>query len=369
MKMKKRKRKKIKLKKRSLACYNKALKLKRLYYTVHKNNDAFILFIKHYKNILFLNKIISNIRLKENTDNILPSTFKYYQKDITIKPFWNDTINKLSKKLFLPTDENMTKIDNFTNVFKKTWFLTEFYKSKQDVDYEMNVNVDYNFNRKTKKTRIVDLYLDKKQKSLLKRFIGIYRYFYNRTIEYINNYDKKNRTSHYFINPRDEKTKINVQIPETLTYVNKKGVKVTIKYNPFKMENLRSILKNNYPEWLNIKYPSHLVDQAIKEACTAFTTNIKKYNRTHKIFDLKYKLSKNKNQTIKIDSVYFSQNKNSFFNTFRFNNEKVLDNIKSSDNFYIYEKKMSNLTWNKILNKWKLCILGELRLSRLLILQ
>jgi putative transposase len=123
------------------------------------------------------------------------------------------------------------------------------------------------------------------------------------------------------------------------------------------MENLRQKLKGNIPEWMiNIKIPSHLIDQAIKEGCTSFTTNVKKYNITHKIFDLKYKTAKKKNQTMKIDSVYFLKNKNGFFSTSEYNGEKIMKNIRANDNFYIYGKKMSNLVWNKILDKWKLCI-------------
>ena len=352
MKKNKKKKKKQLLKKNVLNHFEKILQLQQLF--INNDNTDFYMFIRMYSFIKHFNKIALTIRKRENIDYIVPSTFICYQKDITIKPFWNEHIQQLSDELFLPINENIIKVNNFTNIFKKTWFDTEFFESKNENNIEFPINKN-DVTKKQIKTKSIKLYPNSIQKRILKKFIGTYRYYYNRTIQYINNYDKKNRCSYYYVNHLDVSTKIDVDIPKTKTY-DRDEVTDTVYFNPYKMEHIRPILKMNPPEWLDKQYPSHLIDQAINEALNAFSNNMKKYNKTGNVFKLKFKNTKNVYQTIKIDSVYFSKNKNTFFGSYKINDIKVFDHIKSSESFNVYGQKMSNLTWNKVTNKWTLHI-------------
>lgn len=149
---------------------------------------------------------------------------------------------------------------------------------------------------------------------------------------------------------------MNIIVPEKRTYFDKNKKEKTINCNPYDMKVLRLLLKGNEPEWMNIKCPSHLVDQAIKEACTAFKSNVEKIKKIHIPFDLKYKIAKNKIQTIKIDSPFMSKNKNTLFGGYTVDKKKVFSKIRSDKPFYIHGQKMTNLIWNKVLDVWKLCI-------------
>ena len=98
------------------------------------NNNKFLRHLKlliNYK--LKINKIIKDIPLnlvfisninkkfttiikKMNKNNLItndavkPSLVKALLKDIRIKPFWNDKIQKISDKLFMPNQDNLNPI-------------------------------------------------------------------------------------------------------------------------------------------------------------------------------------------------------------------------------------------------------------------
>ena len=133
------------------------------------------------------------------------------------------------------------------------------------------------------------MFLSSYQKQYLKRIIGVYRYFYNRAIQYINNYNKEKEETFYFINNKDETTKIIIKIKND-------------DKNKFNFITLRKKINDNKPEWMNeIVVQSHLIDNAIIEATENYTkcmTNIKK---TKKAFVLKFKTKKDKYQTINIE--------------------------------------------------------------------
>lgn len=82
--------------------------------------------------------------------------------------------------------------------------------------------------------------------------LGIHRYFYNRTINVINNYDKIKGISYYYINHKDEKSKIIINIPKDK--------------NIWNFNYLRSILKINKHNWMSEVYlPSHEIDGTINK--------------------------------------------------------------------------------------------------------
>src|SRR5438445_409355 len=74
--------------------FNEACSLEQLYF----NNIN-----KFYYTIV--NRLIQ-LNLIHN-DVIIPSLFKLVVKDLTIRPFWNDKIQSLSDKLFLPSEDNI----------------------------------------------------------------------------------------------------------------------------------------------------------------------------------------------------------------------------------------------------------------------
>lgn len=81
--------------------------------------------------IKLINKMSSDniIHKNENEDdneNIIPTTLNYYIKDVEIKPFWTDEIQKISNKIFMPTEENLrnpNKLEKKDYIkLKNTWF-------------------------------------------------------------------------------------------------------------------------------------------------------------------------------------------------------------------------------------------------------
>ena len=68
------------------------------------------------------NKCYFNIinRLQQSNliqnDLILPSLVKMLTIDFTIRPFWNDKIQKLSDKLFLPSTNNIKQSNEKINI-------------------------------------------------------------------------------------------------------------------------------------------------------------------------------------------------------------------------------------------------------------
>ena len=77
------------------------------------------------RNISLLNKIFSRINKNKTHihNNYSPSLVKCMSKDLSIKPFWDDNIKKLSDQLFMPTFDNLVTIENPFNTFNyKNWF-------------------------------------------------------------------------------------------------------------------------------------------------------------------------------------------------------------------------------------------------------
>lgn len=352
------KRKKVKVSKLFSKSLNCILMNKIRFYENSMNNFNNYIYYCKFINLRnkvlrnFFNKIIKN----ENTDIILPSTFKQYLKDATIKPFWNDTINVLSTKLFLPIIKNLNDNDNLSNLLRNSWFNSQKLDCKQKHIQKLNLFTDATpvNDDPLVKTRTVHLYPTSIQKIVLKRFIGMYRYYYNRTIEFFNNYNSKDRTSFFHVYPKDKTGRINITIAKTKTYISK-GKEKTIDVSPYSMKTLRDYLKGNTPTWGIKDYPSHLVDQAINEACIAIKTNFNKYAKTGIAFRMSFKRRENVN-TIKIDGVYISKKKNSIFPTFKLNKNTIFRNINANEEFYKYGQKMTNLSWDAINDRWKISI-------------
>jgi putative transposase len=324
------------------------------------SNKLFIQFIqnyqlKNYKNIPFNfehNFLIKNLNINFNliiknmlndgaiiNDYISPCFFINYINDTKIKPFWNSEIKKLSDKIYLPTDENMNVIKNKS--LNNTWFESKIYVPNKNNKREYNINYSpKNINTKENiiKTVKIKFFLNKNQKFIMKKIIGIYRYFYNRTIDYVNNYDNKTKTSYFLVDVKNKESKINIQLKEN--------------ENPYNNISVRKYLNQNYPTFMLEGYNKHLIREAIKEGLQNTLTNIKKYKKTKKIFKMKYKTKKDILQTIMLDKEMIK--KNGIFVSFKYKNKKIFKNIKMSDKIEKYTHVGSSLTFHSVLNEYTL---------------
>ncbi len=161
-------------------------------------DDVFVLLINLNNSF----RLIINCMQKNHltVDNLHPSTVINYQNNLKIKPFWNSKIQKLSDKLFLPSTENLVHIDNDNiNTFDaNSWFSVKHYTGLDKKFYKLKTKDHEQSIKKITKCKQVKIYFNKNQKKYMKQIIGIYRYFYNRCVAYLNNYDKIINTSRLF---------------------------------------------------------------------------------------------------------------------------------------------------------------------------
>jgi transposase len=252
----------------------------------------------------------------------------------------------LSKNIYLPI-ENNNKILNLSKCLKNTWFKSNIVESIQKNTVPIEINKTRKYVKLENKTIQINMVLNKSQKECLAHLVDIYRYFYNRAISYINNYDKNTNNTFYKINPKDEKTKI---------ILNVKNEK-----NKFSMFTMRKYLKNNKPSWIKLIPPSHLIDKALNEASNNYKKCIEKFQKTRKTFNLKYK-KYSKLQTINIEKTFINLKNNNFslFYNLKYkskydkNKNYCLRNIKLSEKINKYKICDSSISYNKYLQKFTL---------------
>ena len=286
-----------------------------------------------------------------NINNISYCDFIHFIKHKTAIPYWNETHKIMSDKIFLPIPKNY-KNTKLPLCLKNSWFESNIVTSIQQNTTEIVIpNKIREYKSQIKATRI-KLYLNKEQKECLKYLFNIYRYFYNRAIAYIKNYNKTTKTSYFNINVKDDTTKIIIDL--------------TNETNIFSMYTMRKLLKNNKPNWINQGSISHLIDQAFKEASDKFFGCIATYKKTHKKFELHYKTYK-KIQTINIEKTMIKTKNNllnlfinfSYKSKFSEKTSHILRNIKTSENINKYNFNDSSISYNKYLKTFVLNIVYE----------
>ena len=297
----------------------------------------------HHTFILSLNTIFNKIHNDgfPKEQNIEPSFFKFTQNNMKLKPYWNNDIKKLSDKIFLPSHENITlKSNDCFKSLNNSWFTYSFETGKS-TNYHVRFNKDPIYQGSINRVRQIGVKFTKDQKIGIIKIFGGYRYFYNRTIDYVNNLNYESRKSYFYIDPKDKTTKIKLKIPNGLDLLS--------------MYDLRSYLKNNYPEWLIYKFPSHLIDLAIGEAFKNFKTNLKKTKKSGKGFNMKYKTKKDIYQTINLETNMINEEKNGFFVDLNINeNNDKLIYLKTNEDIYNFEFGGSTLTYHSILKTYTL---------------
>ena len=230
-----------------------------------------------------------------------------------LKPFWNMQSKEISKSLWLPTkidcvDSDLTLSNGLfqNSQMVKSWFLNKLIlpqnknlsmmsfqslmfsqlksmevenikkdelklvnpkKRKRQIEEEIKedkINDDYI-------TKTIRLYPNKNQVELLKKWFGVFRWFYNRAIDYA----EQNKT-YGFYNVRNG------------------------------MRNIQNRKFDN-PEWCNEdKIPPRIITGAIMDSCKAFKSafsNLKAKNI--KKFKMKYKTKKDTSQSLYLESSCF----------------------------------------------------------------
>ena len=294
--------------------------------------------IKKKLNSEFLN--VTNLLRKkciiQINDNINPYILSNFINDNKIIPFWNNKVQLLSNKLFLPVNKNLKEI-NKPKTFCNSWFEVKNFVGIQNKYYNLSIKKNLNLKGKINKCRKIKLFLNPSQRKYMKQIIGTYRYFYNRCVSYFNNYDKKNKESYFYIDPKNEKSKIIIKLNEK---------------NPYNFINMRPILKQNLPEWLLNNFPSHLIDQAFSEAFIKFNICLENCIKYGKLFEFKYKSAKENIQTINLEKQMISGLNNGFFVNWIIKNEYIFKNIRTSEKIQNFDFKGSSISYNKYLNKY-----------------
>jgi putative transposase len=294
--------------------------------------------------------IFNDCRKECRDDTIIPSIVIKKILEKVIKPFWNNKCKKLSDKLYLPTNDNLIINNEQIGNFGSTWFDNKFYKAKNTNDYKMDVKLDKINMDKYIGIRKIKIYFNTNQRPYMRQVYGFYRYFYNRTISYINNYNSDKKTTTYYTNPSAKKDK-------------DKGLKSVLLNdipNKFSFYTIRKIFLKDMPEWSKNLH-NKVACQAINEACINYKTCMKKYKKDRKIFKLKYKRKSDKIQTIKLEDCVFSKNKNTFFPSVKINGQKIFNYVRSSEIFKDYKIRTSTLTYNKKLNEYYLNLCHDMK--------
>ena len=188
-------------------------------------------------------------------------------------------------------------------------------------------------------TRKIAFYPNKEQKEILKELFGIYRYFYNRTIQFFNNYN--NNKSFYYVNFKDNLSKQEFSVNDK---------------NIYNFVSLRKYIKCFYPDWMsNIKLPSHEIDYAIKEAVDNILKCFEMKKKIGKCFKLKFKTKKELYQTMNIEKTSISTKNNTIFSGMKVDNKYIFKNgINLKENISKYNYKDSSISYDKILSKFYL---------------
>jgi putative transposase len=320
-------------------------------------------FIRHFNvNLKIIEQLKTKINIYQYTfsdfiDNkINHAYFIGLIKDDKCLPFWNDKIKEISKKIFLPIKENLEELNVPTTFNSNTWFTTKHYinANLDDKLSEIRIKRDRKFNTmyinekgKTKsiiKCKKVKMYFNKEQQKYITRLFGAYRYFYNRAIQYINNYDKKTKKTFYYVDYSDKQTI--------------KEVDLKNESNLFTYITMRKYIKDNKPEWMNdFRVYSHLIDKAFAEACDNYNKAMAKYKKKGIPFTLGVKDKKNKQQTMNLEISMFNKESRTLFNNIKIldaNNKKVslFDDLKLSENISKLDICDFSISCNTRLNKY-----------------
>ena len=195
-------------------------------------------------------------------------------------PYWNERCAELSSRLWLPTEtvlqglEVRSSSSFFSSPVDNSWFLTKFHsllsRSLQPTCLPSCTcsPADCTDCESTRlKSRKIRIYPSQTQRSLLRRWFGVSRYVYNRTVEYLK----------------------------------QPGTKA--KWMDIKLWLLKSL-----PEWCD-DVPFQVKAVAVRDACQAMKAAKRRYRETKRISHVSFRCRKDAAQTIFIPKTAMHQTK------------------------------------------------------------
>ena len=193
-------------------------------------------------------------------------------------PYWNAQCEELSSRLWLPTEtvlqgsEVRSSSLLFNSPVENSWFLTRFHShpSKNSLltclPSFTSFPVDCTDSESTRfKSRKIRIYPNQTQRSLLRRWFGVSRYVYNRTVEYL----------------KQPGTKANWM-------------------------EIRFWLLKNLPDWCD-EVPFQVKAEAVHDACKAVKNAKRRYRETKRISHVSFRCRKDAAQTIFIPKTAMHQ--------------------------------------------------------------
>lgn len=266
-------------------------------------------------------------------------------KKKSLEPFWNDDVQFISDRIFIPSFDNIRPIDN-SSTLSGSWFNSKTHVGNDLNDKYTDINCSKRMRRVCEKNGKSEYYQNKckkikilltaYQKRYIKIMIGTYRYFYNLCVNFIKNYNKETKTS-------------TITIQNNYSF--KSEVVINVDGNPYNFINARKHLKKKayYPIWLMKGYPSHLIDKAIKECIDNYLTCLDKYKKYRIVFDIKFKTCKNKIQTMNLECDMVTKKYNGLFSKLRDEcGNYIFRNLRTSEKLKKYDFGDSSISYNKI---------------------
>ena len=199
-------------------------------------------------------------------------------------PYWNAQCEELSSRLWLPTEtvlqgsEVRSSSSSFNSPVDNSWFLTKFHsllsRSSRPTCLPSFTSslVDCTDCESTRiKSRKIRIYPDQAQRSLLRRWFGVSRYVYNRTVEYLKQPDTK------------------------------------ANWMDIKLWLLKSL-----PEWCD-DVPFQVKAVAVRDACQAVKAAKRRYRETKRISHVSFRCRKDAAQTIFIPKTAMHQTKGPYY--------------------------------------------------------
>ena len=319
---------------------------------IYQNNNKLIkcydAFINNYISCpLYFNKIVQIMTRHNSFDGISvsPSIVRILMDNMRIRPFWNQKIKRISDKLFLPSIDNIRPYNGLNkSINSPTWFGVDEYigklgklgkLGKQKKYYGIKTKEEIVDDLTFKRVRQIKLYFNTTQKKYMKQIFGTYRYYYNRVVSILNNYNKHTQKSWYLVDPRDPSSKVTISVDNIYSYI-----------------TLRPIIKKNPPQWLLKNFPSHLIDQAIIECINRFKTAITICKKYGKSFEFKYKKKTKIIQTINLEGLMINPQKNSLFYNWKIDNKYVFRGIKTAERLDNFEASGCSISYHIVLKKY-----------------
>ncbi len=176
-----------------------------------KKNPPILSFIpeSHLKNkklICIDKKSLLKISLKKKNSGSSRSKIldqELILKERVCKPFWNTLCKEISKELWLPTKIDLLESDStllngcLTNmelppksVTKKLKMITKTTSKKTLLQYLPTIHQNITDPEAINATLKIPIFPNRKSKKYFKKCIGVSRWFYNKTIEFVNNEKK-----------------------------------------------------------------------------------------------------------------------------------------------------------------------------------